>query len=146
MTETLPSAELEQVEEYEFRVTYPGEPYGPWIVDEPSPTGRDRGPGPVRALATAVGHCMSSTLVNTLARAHVPVTPLRTTVHVEVGRNDRGRLRVRRISLDVVTQPMDEADRARFDHCLSIFEDFCTVSGAVREGITIETRVTGPGA
>lgn len=145
MTEPDVAAELEQVERYQFRATYPGQPFGPLLVDEPAPTGGNRGPGPARTLATAVGHCMSSTLVNTLARAHVDVTPLRTTVRVEVGRNDRGRLRVRRLTLEIATRPLHEEDRARFDHCVSIFEDFCTVSGAVREGIPIDARVAPPG-
>jgi len=38
---------------------------------------------------------------------------------------------------------VDEADRSRFDHCVEIFQDFCTVSGAVREGLRIDGRV-GP--
>lgn len=145
MTEPDVAAELEQVERYQFRATYPGQPFGPLFVDEPAPTGGNRGPGPARTLATAVGHCMSSTLVNTLARAHVDVTPLRTTVRVEVGRNDRNRLRVRRLTLEIATRPLHEEDRSRFDHCVSIFEDFCTVSGAVREGIPIDARVAPPG-
>ena len=69
--------------------------------------------------------------------------PIRTRVEVEVGRNERGRLRVRSLSVQIATYPLDEADRPRFDHCLEIFEDFCTVSGAVRAGIPIATHV-GP--
>ncbi len=139
------AAELEQVERYQFRATYPDQPFGPLIVDEPPPVGGNRGPGPGRTLATAVGHCLSSTLVNTLERAHVAVAPLRTTVQVEVGRNERGRLRVRHLSVHISTRPLHEEDRERFDHCVSIFEDFCTVSGAVRVGIPIDTHVApGP--
>jgi uncharacterized OsmC-like protein len=138
------TAELAQSEKYRFEVHYPGRLYGPVEVDEPSPVGGDAGPGPVESLATAVGHCMSSTLVSTLERAHVPVTPVHTTVDVEVGRNERGRLRVRRLSLTIRTAPIHGEDRERFDHCVSIFEDFCTVSGAVRAGIPIET-IVGPG-
>lgn len=143
MTDPEVASELEQVDRYEFRATYPGQPFGPWTVDEAAPVGKDRGPGPTRTLATAVGHCMSSTLVSTLERAHVEVAPLRTIVSVEVGRNERGRLRVRGLSLEIITRPLHEEDRPRFDHCVAIFEDFCTVSGAVREGIPIRSHV-GP--
>jgi uncharacterized OsmC-like protein len=135
------AVELAQVEKYRFSAEYPGQPFGPIVVDEAVPTGGSAGPSPVLSLATAIGHCMSSTLVSTLERAHVPVAPVRTTVEVEVGRNERGRWRVRRLSLQIRTSPLQPEDRARFDHCVSIFEDFCTVSGAVREGIPIETRV-----
>ena len=136
--------DLEQVEKYEFTVRFAGAPFAGLTVDEPAPVGGERGPSPVQSLAMAVGHCMSSTLVNTLDRAHVRVTPLHTTVRATVGVNERGRRRVRRLDVEIATRPIDEADRGRFDHCLEIFPDFCTVSGAVREGIPIEHRV-GPG-
>jgi uncharacterized OsmC-like protein len=134
--------ELEQVEEYQFRVVFAEAPFPALTVDEPPPAGNDRGPNPVQSLAMAVGHCMSSTLVNTLARAHVKVTPMKTTVRATVGVNEAGRRRVRRLSVDIAVRPVDEADRSRFDHCVEIFADFCTVSGAVREGIGIDHRVT----
>jgi len=136
--------ELEQVEKYQFTVVFADAPFPGLTVDEPPLTGGDRGPNPVQSLAMAVGHCMSSTLVNTLERAHVRVTPLQTTVRATVGVNEKGRRRVRRLAVQIVTQPVDEADRSRFDHCVEIFADFCTVSGAVREGIAIDPRV-GPG-
>ena len=133
--------ELEQVDRYEFTVTFQDAPFGGWTVDEPPPVGRDRGPNPVQSLAMAVGHCMSSTLVNTLERAHVRVTPLHTTVRATIGKNDQGRTRVRHLQVEISTAPVDEADRSRFDHCVEIFADFCTVSGAVREGIPIDHHV-----
>jgi organic hydroperoxide reductase OsmC/OhrA len=136
-----PTAELAQVERYRFEARYPGQPFGPITLDEPEPTGGGVGPGPIQVLATAVGHCLSSTLLNTLERARVPCGPINTVVEVEVGRNDRGRLRVRRLSVGVRASPVHPEDRERFDHCVSVFEDFCTVSGAVREGIQIVTHV-----
>jgi uncharacterized OsmC-like protein len=143
MAEFDPHAELEQVDRYEFVVRFPGSPYGPIHVDEAPPTGNAKGPFPIESLAMAVGHCMSSTLFNSLERAHVPVTPMRTTVRVEVGRNERGRLRVHRLGVQIETAPHNESDRSRFDHCVEIFADYCTVSGAVREGIPIDSHV-GP--
>jgi len=134
--------ELEQVQKYQFAVAFAGAPFPAITVDEPPPTGEDRGPNPVQALAMAVGHCMSSTLVSTLERAHVRVTPLRTTVRATVGVNDAGRRRVRRLEVAIVTRPLDEAERSRFDRCVEIFPEFCTVSGAVREGIPIDHRVS----
>ncbi|MGI0132281.1 MAG: OsmC family protein [Thermoplasmata archaeon] len=136
--------ELSQIEKYEFSIRYPGHRYGSWVVDEPPPVGGDQGPNPVQALAAAVGHCMSSTLYNILERAHVASHPIRTTVRAEVGPNAKGRRRVLRIDLSIETSPVDEKDRERFDHCVAIFEDFCTVSGAVREGIKIKSDVHPP--
>jgi organic hydroperoxide reductase OsmC/OhrA len=133
--------ELDQVERYRFTVTVPGAPFPAITVDESPPVGGDAGPNPVQDLAMAVGHCMSSTLLFSLERAHVPVEPLRTSVRATVGVNERGRRRVRRLDVTIVTQPRNEADRAAFDHCVEIFSDFCTVSGAVRDGVPIDHRV-----
>jgi len=133
--------DLAQVEKYRFSVTFADAPFPGPVVDESPPVGEDRGPNPVQALAMAVGHCMSSTLVNTLERAHVRATPLHTTVRATVGVNAQGRRRVRALAVEIVTQPVDEADRSRFDHCVEIFPDYCTVSGAVRDAIPIEHRV-----
>jgi uncharacterized OsmC-like protein len=144
MTELEPRAELEQIERYEFQVQFPGSPYGPLRVDEAPPSGSGKGPFPIESLAMAIGHCMSSTLFNTLERAHIPASPLRTSVKVEVGRNEKGRLRVRRLAVQIQTTPQNESDRERFDHCVEIFADYCTVSGAVRTGIPIESSVVGP--
>jgi uncharacterized OsmC-like protein len=135
---------LTQVEKYQFNVVFADAPFPGIAVDEPTPVGQDRGPNPVQSLAMAVGHCMSSTLVSTLDRAHVRVTPIRTTVRATIGVNDKGRRRVRHLEVEIVTRPIEEADRSRFNHCVEIFPDFCTVSGAVREGIPIDHRV-GPG-
>jgi organic hydroperoxide reductase OsmC/OhrA len=133
--------ELVQVEKYRFKVTFAEAPFPGITVDEPAPSGGDAGPNPVQALAMAVGHCMSSTLVNTLERAHVRVTPIHTSVRATVGLNDKGRRRVQLLQVEIATQPLDEADRTRFDHCVEIFADFCTVSGAVRNGIPIDHKV-----
>jgi organic hydroperoxide reductase OsmC/OhrA len=134
-------AELDQVEKYEFTTHFPGSPHPPLEVDESPPVGGNHGPNPVQVLAAAVGHCMSSTLFSTLERAHVASSPFRTTVKAEVGRNANGRQRVLRMDLRIETAPLSEDDRERFQHCVSIFEDFCTVSGAVREGVTISVAV-----
>ncbi|HTZ61373.1 MAG TPA: OsmC family protein [Thermoplasmata archaeon] len=132
---------LEQVDRYEYTISFPGSSFPNWTVDEAPPVGRDAGPNPVRTLAAAIGHCMSSTLYNTLERAHVAVAPIRTTVRATVARNDRGRLRVRNLTVELHTRPLREEDRASFEHCVEIFDDYCTVSGAVREGIPIDRSV-----
>jgi uncharacterized OsmC-like protein len=137
-------SELTQVERFEFEATFPGAAYGPLTVDEAAPIGHDHGPNPVRTLALSVGHCMSSTLVSTCERAHVPILPVRTVVRATVGRNEKGRLRVQLLEVNLTTAPRDAADADRFAHCVEIFPDFCTVSGAVRQGVTIAHRVVAP--
>ncbi len=124
--------------------SYPGTSLPPFTVDEPPPVGTGAGPDPASALAGAVGHCLSSTLFNTLERSHVRSTPIRTTVTVAFGRNAAGRKRVINLEARIDCAPLDEADRARFDRSVAIFEDYCTVTGSVREGIRVSTQVRPP--
>jgi uncharacterized OsmC-like protein len=135
------TAELTQRESYEFTCTFPGTSLPALELDESEPTGKGRGPNPVRMLSAAIGHCLSSTLYNSLVRAHVPSTPIRTRVAAEVGRNARGRLRVLALQVRIEAAPLQDSDRERFDRCVAIFEDYCTVTGAVREGMRISTEV-----
>jgi organic hydroperoxide reductase OsmC/OhrA len=136
---------VEQKDRYRFEVTVPGSTRASWTVDEGPPLGAGAGPDPPQALATAIGHCLSATLFNTLERAHVRATPIRTAVTVQFGRNERGRKRVAAIAVQIACSPLEETDRERFDRSVSIFEDFCTVTGAVRDGISIHAQV-GPSA
>lgn len=132
---------VDQVERYRFEVRYPETDLRALTVDEPAPVGTGAGPGPALALAGAIGHCLGSTLFNSLERAHVPATPIRTAVTVSFGRNARGRKRVVGLDVTIDCAPKDEADRSRFDRCVAIFEDYCTVTGAVREGIPVRATV-----
>lgn len=137
---------VDQVERYRFEVGYPGTTLRPLTVDEPIPLGTGTGPDPALALAGAVGHCLSSTLFNTLERSHVRATPIRTEVTVTFGRNERGRKRVASLDVHIDCAPVDESDRERFDRCVAIFEDYCTVTGSVREGVKVPTAVGAPAA
>jgi organic hydroperoxide reductase OsmC/OhrA len=150
-TEARPAAEfpplqveVDQVDRYRFEVSYPDGNLRPLMVDEPAPVGTGAGPDPARALGAAVGHCLSSTLFNTLERSHVRATPIRTTVTVTFGRNAAGRKRVVGLDARIECAPLDASDRDRFDRCVAIFEDYCTVTGAVREGIPVGTQVRPP--
>lgn len=138
-------AELREQEEFRFETRFEGTSFGPIIVDEPVPTGGGAGPSPTQTLATAVGHCMASTLYDCVRRAHVPVRHIVTTVRTYTGRNERGRLRVQRIEVEFTCDPVRPEDRPRVDRCLEVFADYCPVSGAVRDGITIDfTSKIGP--
>jgi organic hydroperoxide reductase OsmC/OhrA len=151
MTATRPSAEfpplrvvVDQVDRYRFELSYPGTSLRPITVDEAAPVGTGAGPDPAQALAGAVGHCLSSTLFNTLERSHVRATRIRTTVTVTFGRNATGRKRVVGLEAQIECAPIDESDRDRFDRCVAIFEDYCTVTGAVREGVQVRTQIRAP--
>ena len=110
-------------------------------VDEPPPLGPDEGPNATRLLATAVGHCLSASLLFCLqSKFRNTPAPLRAQVHGELVRNAQGRLRVGRI--EVTLNLGDSAGTLKhLDRCLAQFEDFCTVTESVRQGIAVGVRV-----
>jgi uncharacterized OsmC-like protein len=133
---------VDQVEGYEFRVKFDKEHYAELSTDEPAPLGSDRAPAPARILAAAVGSCMGASFVFACRKQGVAVRAMQTTVSVEIVRTENRRLRVGRIevTLDPRLSPGD-LEKARA--AAQVFEDFCTVSASVKQGIPIEAKVLG---
>jgi organic hydroperoxide reductase OsmC/OhrA len=133
--------ELEQRKAYEFSVRFdmPGLPE--LLLDEPAPLGAGHGPNAARLIAAAVANCLSASFVFCMAgKFKQPLGPLRTRVHAELARNDKGRLRIGR--LDVTIRLADDAAGLQhLDRCLAQFEDFCVVTESVRHGIPVGVRV-----
>ena len=110
-------------------------------VDESPPLGRGEGPSPARLLATSVGHCLSASLVFCLRRSHIELESLTTAVEGDFVRNETGRLRIGR--LDVRLEPVVPAeDLDRIGRCIEVFEDYCIVTGSIRQGIDVTVEVT----
>lgn len=110
-------------------------------LDEPPPLGGGAGPNPARVLALAVANCLASSLLFCLRKARIEPHGMTATAEGEMARNERGRLRVSRI--DVTLSPRVAAeDEPRMRRCLEIFEDFCPVTAAVRQGLEVNVAVT----
>lgn len=110
------------------------------IVDEPPPLGSGRGPNAARLLAAAIGNCLSASLLLCLSKARVEVVELRTTVEGGFVRNEEGRLRMD--AVEVRLEPVvSGGDQARIDRCLTLFEDYCTVTASVRQGVAVAVGV-----
>lgn len=126
--------------DYECNVTFHDSPAPDITVDEHPPIGAGAGPNPARMLAASVGHCLGSSLLFCLRRARVDVQGLEVSVRGRLARNERGRLRVGELSVSLAPE-VAEADRERMGRCLEIFEDFCIVTGSVRQGIDVKVEV-----
>jgi uncharacterized OsmC-like protein len=131
---------LTRGEGFQFEVAFDGEKMANLLLDEPAPLGEDEGPNAARVLGAAVGNCLSASLLFCLRRARVNVEGMQTQVRGRITRNDEGRFRIQGISARIVTEiPSEEQERV--SRCLDVFEDFCIVSGSVREGIEIDVEV-----
>ena len=131
---------LERLDGYRFRTEF-GTPGVPDLqVDEPPPLGSGAGPNPARLLAAAVGDCLSASLVFCLTKSRTKIAALRTKVVGSYRRNERGRLRVGRIDVAIEVDVPD-SDPERLGRCLESFEEYCVVTGSVRQGIDVGVTV-----
>ena len=135
------TTKLEQVKDYEFSVSFDKDELGKLTMDEPAPTGTEKGPNASRVLSSAIGHCLSASLIFCLQRARIPLKHVTTNVHTTLARNEAGRWRVQEMKVNIKADPASEQDRERMKQCLEIFEDFCVVTQSVRKGINVNVAV-----
>lgn len=143
--EKVVTAHLEREEAFRLKVRFENEQIPALVVDEPPPLGEGAGPTGVQLLASAVGTCLSQSLLFCLQRSKVEVASLETDVEATVGRNEEGRLRVLaiRARLTPVLEEGQDAEVAgrRLERCKGIFEQFCTVAESIRQGVPVEVSV-----
>jgi uncharacterized OsmC-like protein len=136
------SIAVDQVDEYEFRVKFDKEQHAHLLMDEPPPLGHDMGPNAVRLLAAAVGNCLSASLLFCARRNGIRAANMRTTVKVQVIRNENRRLRIGK--LEVIIDPgMGDLDQSKTARCLEEFEDYCTVTQSIRKGVAVNVTLKG---
>jgi uncharacterized OsmC-like protein len=125
---------------FAFAAHFDNEAWPDITVDESPPVGAGLGPNPTRLLGVAVGNCLGASLLFCLSKARIDVSAFEATVHGTVARNDEGRLRISELRVTLAPSVRD-AERERMQRCLSLFEDFCTVTGSVRKGIPVHVEV-----
>ncbi len=117
-----------------------------WLTDEPAPLGEGAGPAPDHLLLAAVANCLSASLLFALQKFKQDPGTLVATAVPELGRNENKRLRIQRIAVQL-SLGKAAAEIEHLDRVLSQFEEFCTVSMSVRQGIAIDVQVRdGSGA
>lgn len=139
MSEPSSSVVLSQSRDYQF-VTHFGEPTPDLLVDEPAPLGASAGPSPVQLLATAIGNCLSSSLLFALRKFKQSPDPIECTVVPEVGRNAEGRMRVLAIGV-TLRLGVPAATLQHLDRVLATFESYCTVTQSVKAAIPVTLQV-----
>lgn len=133
---------IDQVDAYEFRVKFDKEHYAPMRMDEPAPLGKDSAPSAARMLAAAVGNCLSASLLFAAKRPGLQLGPIHSEVRVEIVKNENRRLRIGKITV-VIDPHLKPEDLEKARAVAQVFEDFCTVTASVRQGIPIEASIKG---
>ena len=136
------SLSVDQVRDYEFRVKFDQEQFVELALDEPPPLGKDTAPNASRILAAAIGNCLSASLLFCARKGRVEIGPIHTEVKVQIVRNEQRRLRIGKVEV-TIAPAIAEGDREKAARCLDLFEDFCTVTQSVRQGIDVDISVKG---
>jgi len=139
MSDPTITVDLTQQQEYRFLIEF-GTPVPPIVGDEPTPLGGSAGPSPTQLLAAAVGKCLSDSLLFSLRKFKQSPEPLHTRVQAEVGRNSDGRMRVLKMTV-LLNLGVAAAELQYLDRALNQFEEYCTVTQSVRQGIPIDVQV-----
>jgi uncharacterized OsmC-like protein len=130
---------------YQFLVDF-GEALPQLLADEPAPLGQGAGPAPDHMMLAAVANCLSASLLFALQKFKQDPGALTATATPEMGRNENKRLRIQRIHVQLELGKT-AAEIEHLDRVLAQFEEFCTVSMSVRQGIAIDLQVRdGAGA
>ncbi|MFW9772143.1 MAG: OsmC family protein [Candidatus Heimdallarchaeota archaeon] len=99
------------------------------------------GPNPSRMLGLAVLGCLSASFIFCLKKREFNLKDLKAEAEVTVARNEKGFWRVKKISVDINSKIEDPETRKRADQCRKMFENYCIVTQAVREGIDVEVNL-----
>lgn len=111
------------------------------VSDEPPPLGEAGGPAPNHLLLAAVANCLSASLVFALGKFKQDPGALKAIATATVGRNENNRLRIQAIDVHLELEKPG-ASLEHLDRVLAQFEEFCTVSMSVRQGIAIGVKVS----
>lgn len=131
---------LSRHEKYQFDIDFHDGSGATLRMDEPEPLGDGVGPNAARVVAAAIGNCLSASLLFCLGKAHIDVADVRTKVTGTVVRNERGRMRLGSLKVDI-DPDVGDIPPEKMQRCLDIFEDFCVVTGAVRDGLEVDVDV-----
>ena len=131
---------LEQEQDFSFRVSFPGSTVAALAADLSPPVGHGDGPDPEMLLLAALGNCLAASLLFALRKFGGEVRGLRAEATAHSMRNDDGRLRIPRVDVDLHV-PGLAPDYPKFERVLAQFEQFCTVTQSVRQGIDVRVSV-----
>lgn len=140
--ELISKTKVEWLKGMQFRAKYDLPQVKELIMDEPPEFGGDgEGPNAARVVASAVGDCLSASLLFCLTKSRIPVESLKSTVKTKVARNEENLLRVKDLQVEIQVKLKDTAHIEKSEQCRELFEKYCIVSDSLRKGIPINVNV-----
>jgi uncharacterized OsmC-like protein len=133
-------AHLRRRQGYEFDITFDEWPEGSITMDEPEPLGTGNAPNAAMMVSSAVGHCLSASLLFCMGKSRAEVKGLETDVETSLEKNERGRWRISGIKVDL-NLDSDGVDLEKLSRCEGLYEDFCIVTESIRKGIRVDVNL-----
>lgn len=99
------------------------------------------GPNPSRMLGVAILGCLSASFIFCLKKKDFAIENLNAKGEVTIARNEKGFWRVKKIDVKIEPKIDTSEMRKRADRCRKMFEDYCIVTQAVREGIEVNVNL-----
>ena len=125
----------------EFKTIFDQDHFPELMFDEPERSGgANKYPNAARIVTAAMANCLSASLSFCLTKSKVEIEELTTKAKCIMGRNEDGRLRIKKIEVEIETK-LDKEKEKKIQRCIDMFEKFCVVSQSLAEGIEIETKV-----
>lgn len=134
------SVSMTREKDFIFNVDFGNPDIDPFTMDEPRPVGGATGPTASQVLATAIGNCLTASLLFCLNKARAEVGRIETKVNGVMRRNEKGRWRIVEINVGISPE-IDDEFKSQFDRCNKLFEDFCIVTKSVEQGIPVNVTV-----
>ena len=112
------------------------------IIDETNKNESEMlGPNASRLLAMAVLGCLNASFIFCLSKRDFTIENLEAEAIVTIFRNEKGFVRIKKIDVNIKPQLDSPEIRKRADICKKMFEQYCTVTASVREGIEVNVDV-----
>jgi len=124
-------------------VRFDKEQYEDLYLDEPAPLSGDEAPNATRILAAAIGNCLAASLMFCMQKKGQKLEHASADVEMQIVRNEQKRLRVGKVK--VTLKPDVAADNEALVACRDRFEDFCTVTQSIRDGIDVDLVIEPAG-
>ena len=99
------------------------------------------GPSPAHLIGQALLGCLSASFIFCLKKRNFVLDDLEAEADVVIGRNEKGFVRILKIDVNIKPKIDDPDVRKRADMCKKMFENYCTVTAAVVEGIEVNVNL-----
>ena len=99
------------------------------------------GPNPVKLLSSAILGCLSASYIFCLQKKKFSLNDYKAEAEVVISRNEKGFLRVKEINVKLIPKTDNPDVIKRMEQCKKMFEQYCTVTESVREGIQVNLDV-----